>query len=123
MPPILAQTQEHRFLLQDGARSHTRKATQACCTPPAERSTEHPLPAYSPDSHPIAYLWQKTKQRASHHQSVKEFVALRVSVDKVLAYVATHPDTVFGLFGRSCEERGLALQQAASISRSKPKHL
>jgi len=48
-----------------------------------------------------------------HTKYFKEFIALTVSVDKALAYFATHPDTVFGLFGRYCEESGLALKQAA----------
>lgn len=32
-------------------------------------------------------------------------------------------ETVFGFFGRYCEESGLELKQAASISKSKPEHL
>ena len=110
---ILAQTQEHLFLIHDGARYHTRKATQEFFTTHADRITEHPLPAYSPDYNPIAYLWKKTKQQATHNQYCKEFGELSVSVDKALAYFATHPDTVLGLFGRYCEESGLELKQAA----------
>ena len=53
----------------------------------------------------------------------KEFIALTVSVDKALAYFATHPDTVLGLFGRYGEESGLELAQAAEISKSKAEHL
>src|SRR5439155_1162966 len=30
-----------------------------------------------------------------------------------IAYFSTHPETVFGLFGRYCEESGLELKQAA----------
>jgi hypothetical protein len=36
-----------------------------------------------------------------------------MSVDKALAYFATHSETVLGLFGRYCEESGLELKQAA----------
>ena len=72
-----------------------------------------PLPSYAPDDHPIAYLGKKTKKRATHHQSFKAFAALTVSVDKALAYFATHPDSVLGLFGLYCEESGLELTQAA----------
>jgi transposase len=79
----------------------------------AERITVHPLPSYSPDYNPIAYLWKKTKKRATHNQYCKEFALLTVSVDKALAYFATHPETVLGLFGRYCEESGLELPQAA----------
>jgi len=46
-------------------------------------------------------------------QYFEEFALLTVSVDKALAYFATHPDTVLGLFGLYCEESGLTLKQAA----------
>jgi transposase len=110
---ILAHTTEHLFLIHDGARYHTSKATQQFLETHRERITAHPLPSYSPDDNPIEYLWKKTKKRATHNQYFKEFAALTVSVDKALAYFATHPDTVLGLFGRYCEESGLELKQAA----------
>jgi hypothetical protein len=47
------------------------------------------------------------------NQYFKEFAALTVSVDKALAYFATHPAMVLGLFGLYCEESGLELKQAA----------
>ena len=72
-----------------------------------------PLPSYAPDDNPIASLWKKTKKRATHNKYCKEFAAMTVSVEQALAYCATHPDTVLGLFGRYCEESGLALKQAA----------
>jgi transposase len=110
---IMDQTTEHLFLIHDGARYHTSASTHACLVAHSERITEHPLPSYSPDDNPIAYLWKKTQQRATHHKYFKEFLALTVSVDKALAYFATHPDTVLGLFGRYCDESGLELKQAA----------
>jgi transposase len=113
MQRILAQTTAHLFLIHDGARYHTSKATVQFFAAHADRLTVHPLPAYSPDYNPIEYLWKKTKQRATHNKYFKEFVALTVSVDKALAYFATHPETVLGLFGRYCEESGLELKQAA----------
>ena len=78
-----------------------------------ERTTAYPLPSYSPDYNPIEYLWKKTKKRATHNQYFKEFAALTVSVDKALAYFATHPNTVLELFGLYCEDSGLELKQAA----------
>jgi DDE superfamily endonuclease len=108
-----AQTTAHLFLLHDGARSHTSASTTAFLAADRERLTEPPLPSYSPDDNPIAYLWKKTKKRATHNQYFKEFAVLTVSVDKALTYVATHPDTVWGLFGLYCEESGLELKQAA----------
>ena len=110
---IMAQTSEHLFLIHDGARYHTSASTKAFLAAHSDRITEHPLPSYSPDYNPIEYLWKKTKQRATHNKYFKEFVELTVSVEKALAYFATHPDTVLGLFGRYCEESGLELKQAA----------
>lgn len=110
---IMAQTSEHLFLIHDGARYHTSASTKAFLAAHSARITEYPLPSYSPDYNPIEYLWKKTKQRATHNKYFKEFVDLTVSVEKALAYFATHPETVCGLFGRYCEESGLELKQAA----------
>jgi transposase len=110
---IMAQTPEHLFLIHDGARYHTSASTKAFLAAQSDRITEHPFPSYSPDDNPIEYLWKKTKQRATHNKYFKECVELTVSVEKALAYFATHPDTVLGLFGRYCEESGLELKQAA----------
>jgi transposase len=110
---ILTQTTQHLFLIHDGARYHTSASTQAFLAAHSERITEYPLPSYSPDYNPIEYLWRKTKKRATHNKYFKEFATLTVSVDKALAYFATHPEEVLGLFGRYCEESGLELKQAA----------
>ena len=110
---IMAQTTAHLFLIHDGARYHTSAATKAFLAAHHDRITEYPLPSYSPDFNPIEYLWKKTKQRATHNKYFKEFIELTVSVDKALAYFATHPDMVLGLFGRYCTESGLELKQAA----------
>src|SRR3989441_2085918 len=110
---IIAQTTAHLFLIHDGARYHTSQATQQFLQAHRARITAYPLPSYSPDYNPIEYLWKKTKKRATHNQYFKEFAALTVSVDKALAYFATHPDMVLGLFGLYCEESGLELKQAA----------
>jgi transposase len=110
---IMAQTKDHLFLIHDGARYHTSQATQQFLQAHGKRITAHPLPSYSPDYNPIAYLWRNTKKRATHNKYCKEFAALTVSVDKALAYFATHPETVCGLFGCYCEESGLELKQAA----------
>jgi transposase len=110
---IMAQTTEHLFLIHDGARYHTSAATQAFLLAHSDRLTEYPLPSYSPDYNPIEYLWKKTKQRATHNKYFKEYTELTVSVEKALAYFATHAETVAGLFGRYCEESGWELKQAA----------
>jgi transposase len=110
---IMAQTTAPLFLIHDGARYHTSAATQAFLLTHRDRLTEYPLPSYSPDDHPIAYLWKQTQQRATPHKSFKEFATLTVSVDQALAYFATHSKEVLGLFGRYCAESGWELQQAA----------
>jgi transposase len=110
---IMAQTTAHLFLIHDGARYHTSAATKAFLAAHHDRITEHPLPSYSPDYNPIEYLWKKTKQRATHNKYFKEFAALTISVEQALAYFATHPEEVLGLFGLYCRESGLELQQAA----------
>ena len=110
---LLEQTPAHVFLIHDGARYHTSAATQAFLAAHRDRITVEPLPSYSPDYNPIEYLWKKTKKRATHHQYFEELALLTVSVDKALAYFATHPETVLGLFGLYCEESGLTLKQAA----------
>jgi len=110
---IMAHTTQHLFLIHDGARYHTSASTQAVLVVHSDRITAEPLPSYSPDYNPIEFLWKKTKKRATHNKYFKEFAALTVSVEKALAYFATHPDTVLGLFGLYCEESGLELQQAA----------
>jgi hypothetical protein len=89
----------------------------------SDRLIAYPLPSYSLNYSPIEYLWKRTQQQATHHKYFKACLALTVSVDKALAYFATHPDTRFGLFGRYCEESGLELKQAAQLSKSKPEHL
>jgi transposase len=110
---IMAQTTEHLFVIHDGARYHTSASTQAFLAAHSDRITAEPLPSYAPDYNPIEYLWKKTKQRATHNKYFKEFAALTISVEKALAYFATHPEEVLGLFGRYCEESGLELKQAA----------
>ena len=112
-PMLLEQTTAPLFLIHDGARYHTSQATQQFLQRHRERITVYPLPSYSPDYNPIEYLWKNTKKRATHNQYFKEFAALTVSVDKALAYFATHPETVSGLFGLYCQESGLELKQAA----------
>jgi transposase len=110
---IMAQTTEHLFLIHDGAKYHTSQSTKQFLDVHRARITVEPLPSYSPDYNPIEYLWKKTKQRATHNQYFKEFVELTVSVDKALAFFATHSNEVLGLFGCYCKESGLDLQQVA----------
>jgi transposase len=79
----------------------------------SKRITAHPLPSYSSDYNPIEYLWKKTKQRGMHHKYFPEVAALIGSVEEALVYFSTHADEGLCRFGRSQEESGLDLQQAA----------
>ena len=113
LPMMMAHTTQPLLLIHDGARYHTSASTQAFLAAHSTRITAEPLPSYAPDDHPIAYLWKKTKKRATHNQYFKGFAVLTASVDKALASFATHSETVLCLFGLYCEESGLALKQAA----------
>jgi hypothetical protein len=90
----LAQTTPHLFGIHAGARYHPRAATPAFLAAHSERITAHPWPSSSPDYHPMASLWRKTKTRATHHKYCKACAAVVVSVDKALAEFAAHPAMV-----------------------------
>jgi transposase len=110
---LLKHTTQPLFRIPEGARDHTSAAPQALLAAHHDRLIVEPLPSYSPAYNPIEYLWKKTKTRATHNESFKECAALMVSVDKALAYFATHAETGLGLFGLYCEESGLELKLAA----------
>jgi len=105
---VLAQTRKHLFLIHDGAKYHTSKATQKFLTDHQERLTECRLPSYSPDYNPIEYLWRKVKQEATHNKYFEKFEQVVTAVDKALAYFAKETEAVLGLFGLYCREVGLA---------------
>ena len=81
---MLAQTTEHLFLIQDGAKYHTSKATKQFFVDHQDRLTVFQLPSYSPDYNPIEYLWRKTKKRATHNKYFETFEKLIASVEKAL---------------------------------------
>jgi transposase len=110
---ILMQTTEHLFLIQDGAKYHTSKATKAFFAQHAERLTVFQLPSYSPDYNPIEYLWRKTKKLATHNKYFAEFMALMESVEQTLAKFAQHAADVLTLFGFYCDESGMPREFAA----------
>lgn len=110
---VLAQTQEHLFLIQDGARYHTSRSTRQFFETHAARLTVYQLPSYSPDYNPIEYLWRNVKKAATHLKYFPKFEQLVNSVEKALAYFAQQSQAVLGLFGRYCDEVGLAPTSAA----------
>lgn len=110
---VLTQTTEHLFLIQDGAKYHTSKATRTFFAAHAERLTVYQLPSYSPEYNPIEYLWKKTKKLATHNHYFAEFIQMVESVEQALARFAQHAADVLTLFGFYCDEAGLPREFAA----------
>jgi transposase len=97
---ILNQTPKHVFLIQDGARYHTSKATRAFFEAHANRLTVFQLPSYSPDYNPIEFLWKNVKRRSTHNQYFPEYESLVASVDEGLAHFAGQRQAIKNLMGR-----------------------
>ena len=104
---VLAQTTAHLFLIQDGAKDHTSKATRQFLAQQVDRLTVFQLPSYSPDYNPIEYLWCKTKKQATHNKYFEQFIEIIGSAEKALNHFAQHAVEVLGLFGRYCDETGI----------------
>lgn len=104
----LSQTRQHWFLIHDGAKYHTSKATQAFLAEHLDRITECRLPSYSPDYNPIEFLWRKVKKEATHNKYFETFEQIITSVEKVLAHLSQQAEVVLGLFGLYSREAGLA---------------
>lgn len=109
---VLRQTRKPLFLIQDGAKYHTRHATQQFFAQHQARLTVHQLPSYSPDYNPIEYLWRKVKKEATHNKYFAAFEHLVNSVDKTLAAFTERAQEVLNLFGCYCTELGLATNAA-----------
>jgi len=103
---VLAQTDGHIILIQDGARYHTSRPMCEFFAAHAPRLTKFQLPAYSPDFNPIEFLWKKVKKQATHLKYFPTFEALTDSVDNVLRQFADLPHEILSLMGRYCESLG-----------------
>jgi transposase len=103
---VLAQTTQHIFVMQDGARSHTRKAMEEFCAAHGTRLTKVQLPAYAPDCKPIEYLWQKVKKTATHLKHFPECTRLQAEVDKALLHFPQTPHEIMTLMTRYCDALG-----------------
>ena len=78
---ILDHTQEHVFLIHNGARYHTSASTQGFLLAHSDRLTEYPLPSYSPDD--IRLNTCEEDETAGNAQQVLQRVcSLTVSVTK-----------------------------------------
>ena len=103
---VLAKTDRHLILIQDGAPYHTSKAMQAFFEMHAVRLTVYQLPKYSPDFNPIEYLWRNLKKHATHLRYFPTFDDLTLKVDEKLEYFANLPSAILGLMGKYCESLG-----------------
>ncbi len=105
---VLAQTRQHVFVIQDGARYHTSKAMEEFFAAQATRITKVQLPAYSPDFNPIEYLWKKVKKMATHLKHFPDFTHLQAEVDKALLHFAQMPHEIMTLMTRYCDRSVLS---------------
>jgi transposase len=103
---VLAETTQHIFLIQDGARYHTSKAMEAFFAAHSTCLTKVQLPAYSPDFNPIEYLWKKVKKMATHLKHFPDFPLLQAEVDKALLHFAHTPYEIMTLMTRYCDSLG-----------------
>ena len=100
---VLEQTTGLIFLIQDGARYHTSKETQAFFAAHADRLTVTPLPSYSPDYNPIEKLWKQVKQEDTHLVYFPTFEALRDKVETALLKFARRAEDILSLCGLPIE--------------------
>jgi transposase len=103
---VLAQTQQHIILIQDGARYHTSQAMNDFFATHADRLTKFQLPAYSPDFNPIEHLWKKVKKHATHLKYFPTFDVLTAAVDKTLHQFEHLPSEIRSLMGLYCDSLG-----------------
>lgn len=103
---VLAQTTQHLFLIQDGARYHTSAAMTLFFADHADRLTKVQLPAYSPDFNPIEKFWKKVKKLATHLKYFPTFDHLTQSVDKTLQSFADLPEEILATMTHYCDSLG-----------------
>lgn len=103
---VLAKTNQHLILIQDGARYHTSKAMQEFFASHTDRLTLQQLPAYSPDFNPIEFLWRNIKKNATHLRYFPTFQDLVQAVDEKLHIFANLPDSILALMGKYCSSLG-----------------
>jgi transposase len=103
---VLAQTTPHGVGMQDGARSHTRKAMQAFFETHAARLSIEQLPASSPDFNPIEHLWKKVKKEATPLKHFPEFTDVQQEVDRAWLHFAQTTNEITVLMARYCEKLG-----------------
>jgi hypothetical protein len=100
---VLERTTPSMILMQDGAKSHTSAATQACVAQQAARRQVFQVPTSAPDDNPLAKLWKKLTQQDTHLHDVPTFEALTDKVEQVLLTFAQIPEEILALCGLPTE--------------------
>ena len=105
---VMAQTDQHLVIIQDGAKYHTSLAMVDFFEKHTDRLTVYQLPGYSPDFNPIEYLWRKIKKQATHLRYFPTFEELVNRVDEYLLYFANTPSQITCLMGKYCHSLSIA---------------
>lgn len=87
---LMHQTKRHLMIIQDGARYHTSKATQAFFQTHRARLTCCQLPSYSPDFNPIEHLWKTVREDATHNKYFPHFEDVVATVEETLQFLVRH---------------------------------
>jgi|TARA_Y100000310_G_scaffold314713_1_gene364358 transposase len=96
---VIQKTKQHLIIIQDGARYHTSKATQAFFQTHQARLTRYQLPSYSPDFNPIEHLWQAVRDDATHNKYFAQFDEVIDSVENTLRSLVRHRKQVRQILG------------------------
>jgi transposase len=99
---VLAQTTQRLIIVQDGARYHTARETQAWIAQHVARVEVVQLPSYSPDYNPIEHVWKYVKQ-ATHNAYFATFAALTERVETRLQQLQTDAGRTLQVMGSPLE--------------------
>ncbi|MGI8935956.1 MAG: IS630 family transposase [Phormidesmis sp.] len=110
---VLEQTTQPLYIIQDGARYHTAKATQEFIARHSARVRVFQLPSYSPDYNPIEHLWRNVKRQKTHNRYFASFSALCAAVAAALKHYQEHSKEVRQLMGTILDQMAAPCHQAA----------
>jgi transposase len=100
---VLAATDKHIILIQDGAKYHTSAAMKKYFAQHSETITVFQLPAYSPDLNPIEKLWKKIKEQETHLHYFPTYESMINKVEQALMKFENRQEEILALFKLSKE--------------------